>query len=174
MISPAIRQETLIFLLAAFHGIFLALVYDVLRGLRKAVPHSALAVSFEDFFYWIAAGFLTFLMAFSVSDGVLRGYAAAAIVLGALLYFETVSRSVQTFSTWLFSPFCFLAGNIVRFASEGRAAVKRLLFCRIRKKWSYFAFKIRGKAQKRIEIKKKRRYNKKSTKKRLKNREGAL
>ena len=50
MISPAIRQETVIFLLAALHGIFLAVGYDVLRGLRKAVTHSGLAVSCEDFF----------------------------------------------------------------------------------------------------------------------------
>ena len=69
MISPAIRQETVIFLLAALHGIFLALWYDVLRGLRSAVPHDGFAVSIEDFFYWIIAGFLTFLMAFSVSEG---------------------------------------------------------------------------------------------------------
>ena len=51
MISPAIRQETVIFLLAALHGIFLALWYDVLRGLRSAVPHDGFAVSIEDFFY---------------------------------------------------------------------------------------------------------------------------
>lgn len=165
MISPAIRQETVIFLLAALHGIFLAVGYDVLRGLRKAVPHSGLAVSCEDFFYWIAAGFLTFLLAFSVSDGVLRGYAAAAMALGALLYLETVSRAVQKLFAGIFGLFCFLAGSIVRFASRGKAEVKRFLLRRIRKKWNYFAAKICGKAQKRIEIKKKKRYNKKSTEK---------
>ena len=102
MISPAIRQETVIFLLAALHGIFLALWYDVLRGLRSAVPHDGFAVSIEDFFYWIIAGFLTFLMAFSVSEGVLRGYAAAAMALGALLYLETVSRVVQKLAARFF------------------------------------------------------------------------
>lgn len=165
MISPAIRQETVTFLLAALHGIFLAVGYDVLRGLRKAVPHSGIAVSCEDFFYWIAAGFLTFLLAFSISDGVLRGYAAAAMALGALLYLETASRAVQKLFAGMFGLFCFLAGSIVRFTSGGKAAVKRVLFRRIRKKWNYFAAKIRGKAQKRIEIKKKKRYNKKVQKK---------
>ena len=77
MISPAIRQETVIFLLAALHGIFLALWYDVLRGLRSAVPHDGFAVSIEDFFYWIIAGFLTFLMAFPFR----REYCAATQLL---------------------------------------------------------------------------------------------
>lgn len=73
--------------------------------LRSAVPHDGFAVSIEDFFYWIIAGFLTFLMAFSVSEGVLRGYAAAAMALGALLYLETVSRVVQKLAARFF---CFL------------------------------------------------------------------
>lgn len=137
MISPAIRQETIIFLLAALHGTFLTVGYDVLRGLRRAIPHSEAAVSAEDFFYWIAAGFLTFLMAFSVSEGVLRGYAAVAMALGALLYLETFSRFVQKIAAGFFGFFCFLAQKGVR-----------------------FAVKICGKAQKRIEIKKKKRYNK--------------
>lgn len=108
MISPTIRQETVIFLLAALHGIFLALWYDVLRGLRSAVPHDGFAVSIEDFFYWIIAGFLTFLMAFSVSEGVLRGYAAAAMALGALLYLETVSVRCKSLAARFFCFFYFL------------------------------------------------------------------
>lgn len=165
MISSAIRQETVIFLLAALHGVFLAVSYDVLRGLRKAVPHSGIAVSCEDFFYWIVAGFLTFLLAFSISEGVLRGYAAAAMVLGALLYFETVSRVVQKLAACFFGLFYFLVRKMVHAAARGRAAVKYLLFRCMRKIRLWFAAKIRRKAQKRIEIKKKKRYNKKSTEK---------
>ena len=165
MISPAIRQETVIFLLAALHGIFLALGYDVLRGLRSAVPHDGLDVSIEDFFYWFIAGFLTFLMAFSVSEGVLRGYAAAAMALGALLYLETVSRAVQKLAARFFCFFYFLLRKAVRLTVRVLLAVKHLLICCAGKSRNRFAAKIHGKEQKRIEIKKKKRYNKKSIEK---------
>lgn len=165
MISPAIRQETVIFLLAALHGIFLALGYDVLRGLRSAVPHDGFAVSIEDFFYWIIAGFLTFLMAFSVSEGVLRGYAAAAMALGALLYLETVSRAVQKLAARFFCFFYFLLRKAARLTVRVLLAVKHLLICCAGKSRNRFAAKIHGKEQKRIEIKKKKRYNKKSIEK---------
>ena len=76
-----------------------------------------------------------------------------------------LTDGVNAYVAGIFGLFCFLAGSIVRFASRGKAEVKRFLLRRIRKKWNYFAAKICGKAQKRIEIKKKKRYNKKSTEK---------
>ena len=42
----------------------------------------------------MTAGFLTFCLVFSGTDGVIRGYVAAGIFLGAFFYHKTVSRWV--------------------------------------------------------------------------------
>lgn len=100
MMSQVIRQETVVFLLSVLHGAGLTLGYDLLRALRRAFRHGLIAVSVEDFLFWLLAGFLTFCLAFFRTDGVIRGYVAVGIALGAILYHYTVSslvvRSVST------------------------------------------------------------------------------
>ncbi|HIR28325.1 MAG TPA: spore cortex biosynthesis protein YabQ [Candidatus Choladousia intestinigallinarum] len=94
MMSSVIRQEMWIFLLSILHGIFLTLLYDLFRSLRRAFPHGIVLISLEDFFFWMAAGFLTFCLIFSGTDGVIRGYVGAGIFLGAFLYHKTASPYV--------------------------------------------------------------------------------
>lgn len=109
--SAVIQKETLVFLLSVLHGAGLTLLYDVLRALRRAVPHGTAAVSAEDFLYWLTAGFLTFCLAFSETGGVIRGYVAVGIALGAVLYHQTVSAGIVRGLAELFG----LLGRAVRF-----------------------------------------------------------
>lgn len=102
MMSDVIRQETIVFFLSVLHGLGLIFVYDLLRALRRAVPHGIFAVSVEDFFFWIAAGFLTFCLVFLRTDGVVRGYVAAGIGIGCILYHFTVSPLVVKLFSALF------------------------------------------------------------------------
>lgn len=100
--SSVIRQETVVFLSAVMHGILLTCFYDILRALRRAFVHSLTVVSAEDFLFWLAAGFATFCLLFERTDGVLRGYVAVGILLGALLYHYTVSRMLVKMLAALF------------------------------------------------------------------------
>lgn len=90
--SSVIRQEVIVFFSAVCHGILLTFGYDILRALRRAFVHNLAAISAEDFLFWLIAGFATFCLLFGRTDGVLRGYVAVGIMLGALLYHSTVSR----------------------------------------------------------------------------------
>ncbi len=94
MMSDVIHQETVVFLLSVLHGAGLTFGYDVLRSLRRAFRHSMAAVSVEDFLFWLSAGFLTFCLAFFRTDGVIRGYVAAGMAIGAVLYHYTLSSVV--------------------------------------------------------------------------------
>ncbi len=97
--SQVLRQETAVFLLSVLHGTGLSFFYDLIRCLRRTFRHGLLAVSAEDFLFWTAAGFLTFCLAFFRTDGVIRGYVAAGIAIGAVLYHFTLSRAaVEAFS----------------------------------------------------------------------------
>lgn len=140
--SGVIRQETAVFLASVLHGAALTLAYDVLRALRRAFSHNLFAVSLEDFLFWVAAGFLTFCLAFEETDGVIRAYVAAGILLGFLLYHFTFSHAVVS----------------------GLARVLRLLFWLVSiplRILSFFHRKIRNFLKKRIEIARKKVYNKK-------------
>ena len=48
-----IGKEAVIFVYAGLSGIVAFSCYQILLLLRELVPHSAAAVSTEDFFYWI-------------------------------------------------------------------------------------------------------------------------
>lgn len=136
MMSDVIHQETVVFLLSVLHGAALTLGYDVLRSLRRAFRHSIAAVSLEDFLFWLTAGFLTFCLAFFWTDGVIRGYVAAGIAIGAILYHFTISPLVvRVFSgilqggkrvfLWVFHilskpvrKFCLLLKKIIEFVGK--------------------------------------------------------
>lgn len=105
MMSQVIRQETLVFFLSVLHGACLAFGYDLLRALRRGIPHGRAAVSAEDFLFWILAGFLTFCLLFFRTNGVLRGYVAAGILMGAVLYHFTLSFLIVAVFSWIFRQF---------------------------------------------------------------------
>lgn len=95
--SIVIRQEAMVFLQAVLHGVFLTLLYDLFRILRRIVRHCPAVVSAEDLLYWMTAGAFTFLFALKRTDGIVRGYTALGIVLGSVLYYEICSsRLVNT------------------------------------------------------------------------------
>ena len=114
MMSEVIQQETIVFLLSVLHGAGLTFCYDLLRALRRAVPHRLAAVSAEDFLFWLAAGFLTFCLAFLHTDGVIRGYVAVGIALGVILYHFSASNLVVRFFSWSFLQIRHLICVILR------------------------------------------------------------
>ncbi len=117
MMSEVIQQETVVFLLSVLHGAGLTLCYDLLRALRRAIPHGLAAVSAEDFLFWLAAGFLTFCLAFFYTDGVIRGYVAVGIALGVTLYHFSLSGLVVRLLSRLFLLIKRFFCVIVRFLS---------------------------------------------------------
>ena len=117
MMSEVIRQETIVFLLSVLHGVCLTLAYDLLRALRRAFAHGTAAVSAEDFLFWLAAGFLTFCLAFFYTDGVIRGYVAVGIGIGAVLYHFLFSERVVWLLSRLFLSLKWIFRMILRFLS---------------------------------------------------------
>lgn len=76
---------------ALLMGIFITFVYDILRILRRAIPHGGLMVSLEDLGFWIFCAEKVFLMMYHESDGNLRWFAVIGALVGMLLYKKLVS-----------------------------------------------------------------------------------
>lgn len=69
-------------------GIFITLVYDCLRLFRQAVHHGNVWVALEDLLYWVVYALLLFRMMYLENDGMIRGFALLAVLLGMLLYLQ--------------------------------------------------------------------------------------
>ncbi|MCM1539924.1 MAG: spore cortex biosynthesis protein YabQ [Blautia sp.] len=76
---------------ALLMGIFITFVYDILRILRRAVPHNGFLVSLEDLGFWIFCAEKVFLMMYHESDGNLRWFAVIGALVGMFLYKKLVS-----------------------------------------------------------------------------------
>lgn len=76
---------------ALLMGIFITFVYDILRILRRVVPHGGLMVSLEDLGFWIYCAEKVFLLMYHESDGNLRWFAVIGALVGMLLYKKLVS-----------------------------------------------------------------------------------
>ena len=72
-------------------GIFINIVYDVLRIIRRVIPHSALMVSVEDFGFWVYCGAEVFLLMYRESNGTLRWFAVFGALIGMIIYKKTIS-----------------------------------------------------------------------------------
>ena len=87
-------QELLLFARSLAAGAMLLSVYDLLRAVRRAVPHRDWLVSLEDGIYWIFDTAFIFGMLYRETGGLVRGYVILGILAGMLLYSLLLSRFV--------------------------------------------------------------------------------
>ena len=84
--SPEIELEICFLFHSFLMGILITVLYDLLRILRRILPHNILAISLEDFLYWIVCSLLVFAMLIRENNGILRWFAVAGAMAGMLLY----------------------------------------------------------------------------------------
>lgn len=123
--STQINHEMLLFFHSLGIGAFLALLYSVLKALRKLFPRSMFFLSLEDLLFWTGSGFFIFCRIYQENDGIVRFYVVAAIFCGAVLWKTTAE-----------SKFITIILRVLEFPVKClRILIKRLLFwgrsCRI-------------------------------------------
>lgn len=90
--SGRIQYEAWLMVLSLVTGAWLMLAYDTLRMFRLVIRHGSVFRGIEDFFYWLYAGLVTFILLYEQNDGVFRAYVIAGVFMGMLLYDRLVSR----------------------------------------------------------------------------------
>lgn len=78
-------------------GVWLMILYDMLRVFRAALPHGTRAVNLEDLMYFVYCGFQTFDLLYVYQNGTIRFYAIGAIGLGMILYERIVGRKLRNY-----------------------------------------------------------------------------
>ena len=84
-------SENEFLLYALLMGIFITFVYDILRILRRVIPHGGFMVSLEDLGFWVYCAEKVFLMMYHESNGNLRWFAVLGALVGMFLYKKLVS-----------------------------------------------------------------------------------
>ncbi len=126
-------------------GIFITFVYDLLRILRRVVPHAGIMVSLEDLAFWIYCATEVFLLMYRESNGTLRWFAVLGALGGMLFYRKAVSPLFVKYAAlllgkllkllgkifwWLCRPFCFVGrktGNAVhKIGGRARRRMKKM------------------------------------------------
>ncbi len=79
--SPEIVKEAGLFAMSVGMGGMLALIYGVLRMLRRLFRHTWLLAGLEDLAYWIFCGLSVFYLLYRENDGVLRLYVIGTVLL---------------------------------------------------------------------------------------------
>lgn len=72
-------------------GVFITFLYDVLRVLRRVVPHGSFLVSLEDFIFWVYCGAEVFLLMYHESNGTIRWFSIIGALAGIIAYKKLVS-----------------------------------------------------------------------------------
>lgn len=82
MIS-GISNEAAIFLYAVLSGAAVLFGYNVLRIVRRLIPHSVMVSGVEDLVFWIGASGWIFRRMYLMMQGRIRWYFIAGMLLGA-------------------------------------------------------------------------------------------
>ncbi len=134
-VSETIGHEALLFGISMLAGAGLFLLYDILRIIRRILPHGTVAVGIEDFFYWLVCTGVVFVMLYRENDGMVRGFALLGMAVGTVLYYLLLSRYVVSLHVFLLKSvlqllhkvFGVLFGPVIRFGKKvGRFLKKEL------------------------------------------------
>ncbi len=108
-------QESLFMLYALLMGVFITFVYDLLRILRRVIPHNIFWISLEDLVFWGFCAVEVFLLMYHVSNGTLRWFAVLGALLGMFLYSKTLSRFLVKYVSLLLGKILGVIGKVLKY-----------------------------------------------------------
>lgn len=127
--NKAILVELRFFGTSVLWGALLLVIYDVLRIIRRILVHNGFFIAFEDLIYWVISSLLIFHMMYQQNNGIIRGFAILAMLLGMMIYHslfsellvDTISGSINKIISLIgklialiFRPVIFLFRKIKR------------------------------------------------------------
>ena len=89
----AINQAYL-FLIFTLNGVFIGLLFDFFRILRKTFKTLNLITYIEDIIFWILTGISIIFCMYKFSDGSIRLFMFLGLIFGIILYMLTLSKII--------------------------------------------------------------------------------
>lgn len=127
--SDSIVKEVEFLAYSFLSGVLILILYDILRIFRRVIIHSAGAIGFEDFVYWMLVTFLIFTMMFRENNGAVRWFSVLGIFLGMVLYNVTISLFFVKYVSLIFIKIRKIIEKILQFIAKplkkGKKGLKR-------------------------------------------------
>ncbi len=141
-------NENLFLLHALLMGIFITFVYDILRILRRVIPHGTFLVSLEDICFWIYCAVKVFMLMYRESNGTLRWFAVLGALTGMLVYRKLASPYFVKYVSLALRKGLLLLAKALRFLLRPL----RRLFGKLRARAAWAAKRYAVKREKRREL----------------------
>lgn len=110
-VSAEILREADVLLAAFGTGALLLFVYDLLRIIRKILPHKMWLVGAEDLIFWIGGAIVLFAMLYRENSGYIRGFVIGGVLVGMLLYNLLLSAWIVAGSVFLLKKILFVVSR---------------------------------------------------------------
>ena len=133
VVSDVIGNEAILFVTSVFCGMGLVFVYDVLRIIRRIIPHGNVWIGIEDVCYWIFCTIHVFLLLYLKNDGRMRGYCFLGILLGGLFYAFAISRGIMKIVVPILNRIIKLVGKVLGIAGKPFIKIGKKIFSFVRK-----------------------------------------
>ena len=133
VVIDVIGNEAILFVTSAFCGMGLVFVYDVLRIIRRIIPHGNVWIGIEDVCYWIFCTIHVFLLLYLKNDGRMRGYCFLGILLGGLFYAFSISRGILKIVVPILNRIIKLVGKVLGIAGKPFIKIGKKIFSFVRK-----------------------------------------
>lgn len=130
-ISETILKEADILLKAFATGMLLIFVYDLLRIIRRLLPHGVSAIAIEDVLFWTGSAIIIFSMLYQENDGYLRGFSIGGVIAGMVLYSLMFSKYIVKISVFVLEKVLYVLfypiKKIVKFFKFCGKTIKKFL-----------------------------------------------
>ena len=81
-----ISNQAFLFLVFLLNGVFIGLIFDFFRILRKSFKTTNIITYIQDILFWILTGIIIIFCMYKFSDGEIRFFMLLGIILGFSLY----------------------------------------------------------------------------------------
>ena len=158
--NQMVTDQSLLFLTAVQIGVFMGVLFDLVRIFRKLIKHPSFLVQIEDMLYWVVCGFVGFYMLYICNYADVRPYIFIGIILGGVFYFATFSILFMKIATKVIFYIRFFLKELIKLLLiplKGILHMSKIPLSYIKRQYTYFKYlyKLRYRAIKRNRYEKK-------------------
>lgn len=97
----SITRQAMIFLMTITLGCCFCFLYDVIRIIRRIIPHKNILIQVEDGIYWSFISLMMFYFMLYTSYGEIRVFSVIGVFIGMILYAFIISPIFMKISTYI-------------------------------------------------------------------------
>ena len=107
-----VTNQAFLFLIFIINGIFIGLVFDFFRILRRSFKTCDLVTYIEDMSFWIITGIIILYSIFTFNNGEIRLFMFLGIFLGCFLYMILMSSHIIKINVFIINVIKNIIGKI--------------------------------------------------------------